>query len=53
MLNCRSGRVKILEMRHLAHGKVQAARQGTVLEQLLYRGDKLGLSLLFIVPMDQ
>jgi hypothetical protein len=45
--------VKILEMRHLAHGKVQAARQGTVLEQLLYSGDKLGLSLLFIVPMDQ
>jgi hypothetical protein len=23
-----------------------------VLEQLLYRGDKLGLNLLFIVPMD-
>jgi hypothetical protein len=31
--------------------KAQAARRGTVLEQLLYRGDKLGLSLLFIVPM--
>jgi hypothetical protein len=40
--NYQSGKVKILETRHLAHGGVQAARRGTVLEQLLYRGDKLG-----------
>jgi hypothetical protein len=45
--------MKFLEMRHLAHGRVQAARRGTVLKQLLYRGDKLGLSLLFVVPMDR